>query len=97
MLGYKTYVLIPKERRVISRKVTSRAKVGILVGFDRQYIYKVYILSRTGPPLSKIVRSSCVRFDKGGLITDPYDDEDDDEFQILGSVSQNIRNRGNKT
>jgi transposase InsO family protein len=100
VLGCKTYVLIPKEKRVISRKVTSRAEVGILVGFDGQHIYKVYVPSRTGPPLSKIVRSSCVRFDEGGLITDPQEDDtdkNDDEFHIPGSVSQNIRNRGEET
>ena len=90
-------MLIPKERRVISQKVTLRAKVSILVRFNGQHIYKVYVPLRTSPPLSKIVRLSCVRFDKGGLITDPHDDnEDNDEFQIPGSVSQNIRNRGDK-
>jgi len=53
--------------------------------------------SRTGLPLSKIVRLSCVRFDEGGLITDPHNDKDNNKFQILGSVSQNIRNRGDET
>jgi len=90
-------MLIPKERHVISWKVALRAKVGILVGFDGQHIYKVYVPSRTGPPLSKIVRSSCVRFNEGGLITDPHNDKDNNKLQILGSVSQNIRNRGDKT
>ena len=35
--------------------------------------------SRRGPPASKIVRSSNVRFDEGGLITKPFPDEEDEE------------------
>jgi len=83
---------------VISQKVALRAKVSILVRFNGQHIYKVYVPSRTRLPLSKIICLSCVRFNKGGLITDPHNDnKDNNKFQILGSVSQNIRNRGDET
>ena len=80
-------MLIPKEKRVISQKVVLRAKVSILIRFNRQYIYKVYILLRTRLPLSKIVPLLCVRFKKGGLIIDPYNNKDNNKLYILGSVS----------
>jgi hypothetical protein len=72
VLSYKTYVQIPKERRVISQKVTRRAKVKILVSYKGLYIFRVYVLLRRGPVESRIVRSSNVRFNKRGLITKPF-------------------------
>jgi hypothetical protein len=66
VIGYKTYVLIEKEKRVTSEKLAPRAKVGILVGFKGHYIYRVYI-----PSKRRVVRTSHYRFDKGqGLITE---------------------------
>ena len=71
VLGCKTYVQIPKERRVTSEKVVARAEVGILVGYEGSHIFKVYVPSRKGAPENRVVRSSNVRFDEGGLITKP--------------------------
>jgi hypothetical protein len=64
VIGYKTYVLIEKEKRVVSEKLAPRAEVGILVGFEGHYIYRVYI-----PLKRRVVRTSHCRFDEGqGLI-----------------------------
>ena len=49
----------------------ARAEVGILVGYEGNYIFKVYVPSRKGAPENRVVRSSNVRFDEGGLITKP--------------------------
>jgi hypothetical protein len=66
VIGYKTYVLIEKEKRVILEKLVPRAEVGILVGFKGHYIYRVYI-----PSKRRVVRTSYCRFDEGqGLITE---------------------------
>jgi hypothetical protein len=66
VIGYKTYVLIEKEKRVASEKLVPRAKVSILVGFKGHYIYRVYILLK-----HRVVRTSHCRFDEGqGLITE---------------------------
>src|SRR5438045_541601 len=80
---------IPKEQWITSHKVAPRAEVGILVGYDGEHIYKVYVPSRAR---DKIVRTSNARFDKGGLIMDPsYDNEE----QLLRGVQQrNHSNRG---
>jgi hypothetical protein len=91
VLGCKTYVQIPKERRVISQKVTGRAEVGILVGYEGSHIFRVYVPSRRGPVESKIVRSSNVRFDEGGLITKPLPEEEDKEE---ADIQIPVRNRG---
>jgi hypothetical protein len=49
----------------------------------------VYVLLRRGPVESRIVRSSNVRFDEGGLITKPFLEEDKEaDIQIP------VRNRG---
>jgi hypothetical protein len=61
-------MLIKKERRVASRKLAARAKVGILVGYDGAHIYQVYMPSRAR---DKIVRTSYVCFNKGGFVTEP--------------------------
>jgi hypothetical protein len=66
VIGYKTYVLIEKEKRITSEKLAPRAKVSILVGFKRHYIYRVYI-----PSKRRVIRTSHCRFDEGqGLITE---------------------------
>jgi hypothetical protein len=66
VIGYKTYILIEKEKHVALEKLVPRAKVGILVGFKGHYIYRVYI-----PSKRRVVYTSHCRFDKGqGLITE---------------------------
>ncbi|CCU76267.1 Gag-Pol polyprotein [Blumeria hordei DH14] len=70
-LGSKAYVHIPKEKRVVSEKLTPRAEVGILVGFEGNHIYRVYVASRSK---EKIVRTSSVRFDEHGLVSDVSND-----------------------
>jgi hypothetical protein len=76
VLGCKVYVLIEKERRVTSRKLAPRADVGILVGFEGNSIYRVYMPSRAR---DKIIRTSHARFDEGGFITEPDFEAIDDE------------------
>jgi hypothetical protein len=76
VLGYKTYVQIPKEHCVINQKVTRHAKVRILVDYKSSHIFKVYILLRKGPVESRIIRSLNVRFNKRGLITKPFLEKD---------------------
>lgn len=49
VLGCKTYVQIPKEKRVTSAKVTERAEVGILVRYEGTHIFKIYVPTRRGP------------------------------------------------
>jgi hypothetical protein len=66
VIGYKTYVLIEKEKRIVLEKLAPRAKVSILVGFKGHYIYRVYI-----PSKHRVIHTSHCRFDKGqGLITE---------------------------
>jgi hypothetical protein len=77
VLGYKVYVLIEKERRVQSQKLAPRAEVGILVRYEGASIYRVYMPSRAR---DKIVRSSHVRFDEGGLVTEPDFEAIEDEI-----------------
>ena len=60
VIGCKTYVLIEKEKRVVLEKLAPRAEVGILVGFEGYYIYRVYI-----PSKRRVVRTSHYRFNKG--------------------------------
>ena len=68
----------------MSEKVKLRAEVGILVRYKGHYIFKVYIPSRRGNPESRVVRSSNVRFDEGGLISKP----------LLLPESNQVENRG---
>jgi hypothetical protein len=66
VIGYKTYVLIEKEKRITLEKLAPCAEVSILVGFKGHYIYRVYI-----PLKHRVVRTSYCRFDEGqGLITE---------------------------
>ncbi|KAI0995000.1 hypothetical protein K3495_g13181, partial [Podosphaera aphanis] len=71
VLGCKVYVQIPVEKRVLSRKLDKRAEIGILVGYEGQHIYRVYIPSR-----GKVIRSSTVRFDENSCITSISPDEE---------------------
>jgi hypothetical protein len=61
-------MLIKKEYQVISRKLVAWAKVGILVGYNRAYIYQVYMPLRAR---DKIVHISHVYFNKGGFVIEP--------------------------
>ena len=42
VLGCKTYVQIPKERRFTSERMKERAEVGILVSYEGTHIFRVY-------------------------------------------------------
>ncbi|KAI0995909.1 Copia protein, partial [Podosphaera aphanis] len=64
VLGCKVYVQIPIEKRIISQKLDKRAEIGILVGYDGQHIYRVYIPSR-----QRVIRSSVVQFDEDNCIS----------------------------
>jgi len=61
VLGSKAYVYILVQDRVLSEKTAPRAEIGILIGFEGNHIYRVYLPHRVG---NKIVRSSSVRFDE---------------------------------
>jgi hypothetical protein len=68
--------LIPKEDRVQSRKLDPRAEIGILVSYEGEYIYRVWIpgfnSGRRG--YGRIVRTSNVKFDEYSLIIDATTD-----------------------
>ena len=66
VLGCKSYVQIPVQRRVISRKLDDRAEIGILVGYEGQHFFRIYI-----PSHQKVIRSSNVRFDENNGIDAP--------------------------
>jgi hypothetical protein len=85
-LGCKTYVLIPKENRLRSRKLDPRAEVGILVGYEGEHIYRIWVPGKGGG-IGRIVRSSHVRFDEYGLITDTTDGSSPDlDIEIPGGI-----------
>lgn len=73
VLGSIAYVHIPKERRIASNKFAPRAEKGVLVGFEGNHIYRVWVPTRAR---NKIVRSSSVRFNELGFITDSDDNND---------------------
>ena len=76
---------IPEKRRTKRNKFEKRAELGIFVGYEGTYIYRVYVLIRRG---EKIVRTSNVRFDeRKGLITDGEEEEE------LISINQNPLNK----
>ena len=52
-------------------KVAAQAKMGILVGYEGSYIFKVYIPLRRGPTENRIIRSLNIRFNERGLIIKP--------------------------
>ena len=94
ILGCKTYVLIPPEDRKRSRKLDACAEIGILVRYEGEHIYRVQIPRSSSQ--GRIVRTLYVRFDKGGLITDPADDSLDHQdieipIEIRGKDVQQSR------
>jgi hypothetical protein len=80
--------------------VTGHVKVEILVSYKGLYIFRVYMLLRRELVKSRIVCSSNVRFDKGGLITKPLSEEEDKEeadIQILVRNRVRLQIKTNKT
>ncbi|KAI1007632.1 hypothetical protein K3495_g595 [Podosphaera aphanis] len=83
-LGSKAYVHIPKEKRDVSEKLTPRAEVGILVGFEGNHIYRVYIASRSKEKItsqelpSALLNLPMLRND----LDDMFDREIEDEFVV---------------
>ncbi|KAI0991543.1 hypothetical protein K3495_g16644, partial [Podosphaera aphanis] len=66
VLGCKVYVQITVEKRALSHKLDPQAEIGILVGYEGDHIFRIYIPSR-----HTVIRSSNVRFDEDGHITSP--------------------------
>ena len=60
------------------------------IGYKGSHIFKVYILLRKGPTKNRIIQSSNIRFNKGGLITKPLLE---DNINILIPT----KNRGKST
>ena len=83
VLGAKTYVQIPVERRVKSYKGEPCSEIRFLVRYEGSKIYRVYIPSR---PREKIIRSSNCRFDKGIF-------QEESEL-VITSESQQPQNQG---
>ena len=81
VLGYKVYVLIKKEDRVTLRKLNKRVKVSILVGYEGNYIYRVYIPFLKGR-YGKVIRTSYAGFDEGGLIINLLNYRGDGVFDL---------------
>jgi len=73
VLGCKTFVHIPKERRVQSEKLSERATEGILVGYEGDKIYRVYIPNRKGG----VIRTSTATFDENELAKLDFNDADE--------------------
>ena len=65
----------------------AQAKVGILIGYKGNYIFKVYISLRKGPAKNRIIQSLNIRFNKKGLITKPLSENNTD-------ISIPTKNRG---
>jgi hypothetical protein len=65
----KAYVFIEKEQQVKSNKIAPCTEMGILVGYKSHNIWRVYFPGRYG---TKVVCSSYVRFDEGGIVTEPF-------------------------
>uniref|UniRef100_A0A1E1L9Q9 GAG-pre-integrase domain-containing protein n=1 Tax=Rhynchosporium agropyri TaxID=914238 RepID=A0A1E1L9Q9_9HELO len=58
----------PIRKRVQSHKVAPRAEKGILVGFEGHNIYR-YLVN------GKVVRTSHLRFNEDGLVTEPHEED----------------------
>jgi hypothetical protein len=69
VFGYKVYILIKKEQQVKSNKITPRAKINILVGYESHNIWKIYLPGRYK---TKVVCLSYIRFDKRGIVTELF-------------------------
>lgn len=63
VLGSRTWVQIPKERRIAAQKLAPRAEEGILVGFEGNHIYQVWV--KTRPKGHQLVRTSNISVDEG--------------------------------
>jgi hypothetical protein len=82
ILGCKTYVNIPKERRIKSAKLAPHAEEGYLVGFEGSKIYRVYLPGRA----QKIVRTSHCVFDESEP-NNPKNPETDDLTCLTGEIT----------
>jgi hypothetical protein len=80
ILGCKTYINIPKERRIKSAKLAPHAEEGYLVGFEGSKIYRVYLPGRA----QKIVRTSHCVFDE----SEPNNPENPETSQNETSQSE---------
>ena len=69
ILGYKIYVQISKERRIINKKIKERAEMGILVEYEGTHIFKIYIPLQRDLLKNRIIRFSNVRFNEKKFIT----------------------------
>ena len=64
--------------------------MGILIGYKKSYIFKVYIPLKKRPTKNRIIQSLNIRFNKKDLITQPLLEDDTD---ILIAA----KNRGEST
>jgi hypothetical protein len=90
VLGCRTYVQIPQEKRKRSRKIDPRAKVGMLVGYEGEHIYRVWIPNEKGRGYGQIVRSSNVVFDEYSLYSGDQADRwgSDIQYRIRGAEDE---------
>jgi hypothetical protein len=95
VLGCKAYVLIKKEQQVKSNKVTPCTEIGILVGYKSHNIWRVYLPRYHG---TKVVCSSHVRFDKGGVVTELFPAGSSmPETRSKGEIVQDFYNHDKET
>ena len=67
--------------------------MGILVGYKGSHIFKVYIPLRRGPAKNRIIQSSNVRFNKGGLITKPLSEDNTNIPIPAGNRGESTKNQ----
>ena len=79
VLGCKAYMHIQEERRTKSEKLAERAEEGILVGYEGDNIYKVYVPSRRG---NKVIRSSTVTFNENKQYTQEVKDKPSGLYEL---------------
>ena len=84
---------ISKKRRIISEKVKERAEVGILMGYEGIYIFKIYISSRRDFLKNRIIRFLNVRFNKEELIIKLFQNKDNSNIPILIANRGEIKNQ----
>jgi len=96
IIGCKAYYHIPKERIPNSSKFEPRARIGILVGFEGNSIYRIYDEEKG------VIRASAVRFDETEIspvlnldpegfiymddLIDGVDSQYDNETTPIGSI-----------
>lgn len=68
VIGCPCFILIQQEKRVQSHKIAPRAEKGILVGFEGHNIYRALVNG-------KVIRTSHIRFDEDGLVTEPNEED----------------------